>query len=51
MHLDDIIGGGKALSALATPDPVELTTDRVANVIDDVITERRDVIAHPALGR
>ena len=50
MNLDDIIGGGEALAALATPYPAELTTDRVANLIDDVITELRDVIAHRAPG-
>jgi hypothetical protein len=50
MHLADIIGGDDAFAALPTPDPAGLTADRVASLIDDLIAEIRDAIAHRAPG-
>jgi hypothetical protein len=50
-HLANIIGDDEAFAALPTPDPADLTTDRVATLVDDLITELRDVIAHRAPGR
>jgi hypothetical protein len=32
------------------PDPADLTTDRIASLIDDLITEIREVIARRASG-
>jgi predicted ATPase/class 3 adenylate cyclase len=40
-YLADIIGGDEAFAALPAPDPAELTTDRVASLIDDLIIEIR----------
>ena len=50
-YLANIIGGDEAFAALPTPDPADLTTDRIATLIDDIITEIRDHIAHRAPGR
>jgi hypothetical protein len=44
-YLADIIGGDKAFAALPTPDPADLTADRVATLIEDIITELRSHIA------
>jgi predicted ATPase len=44
-NLANIIGGDEALAALPTPDPADMTTDRVATLIEDIITEIRDHIA------
>jgi hypothetical protein len=49
-HLADIVGDDKAFAALPTPDPADLTPDRVPALVNDLITELRDVIAHRALG-
>jgi tetratricopeptide (TPR) repeat protein len=49
-HLADIIGGDEAFAELPTPDPAELTPDRIATLIDDLITEIRDLIAHGSPG-
>jgi predicted ATPase/class 3 adenylate cyclase len=43
--LADNFGGDDALAALPTPDPAELTPDRIASLIGDLITEVRDTIA------
>jgi predicted ATPase len=48
--LADIIGDDEAFAKLPTPDPADLTTDRVATLIEDIITEIRDLIAHRAPG-
>jgi len=48
IHLADIIGGDEALAKLPTPDPADLTTDQVATLIEDIITEIRDPIVHRA---
>jgi predicted ATPase/class 3 adenylate cyclase len=48
--LADIIGGDEAFAALPTPDPADLTTDRIATLIEDIITEIRDLIARRAPG-
>jgi predicted ATPase/class 3 adenylate cyclase len=40
-----VLGGDDALAELPTPDPIELTTDRITGLIDDLITEVRDIIA------
>jgi hypothetical protein len=48
--LADIIGGDEAFAALPTTDPAEVTTDRIAKLIEDLITEIRDVIARRAPG-
>jgi hypothetical protein len=50
-NLANIIGGHKAFAELPTPDPADLTTDRVATRIDDLVTELRDFIAHRTPGR
>ncbi|MDC3402501.1 adenylate/guanylate cyclase domain-containing protein, partial [bacterium] len=44
-NLADIIGGDEAFAALSRPDPAELIADRIASLIDDLITEIRDLIA------
>jgi hypothetical protein len=49
-HLANIIGGDEALAKLPTPDPADLTTDQIATLIEDLITEIRDVIARRAPG-
>lgn len=49
LFLTDIIGGHDAFAALPVPDPVELAPDRIATLINELITEIRDVIAHRAL--
>jgi hypothetical protein len=49
-NLADIIGGDEAFAKLPTLDPADLTTDRVATLIEDIITELRDIIAHPSPG-
>ena len=49
-YFADILGGDEALAALPIPHPADLTTDRIASLIDDLITEIRDVIARRALG-
>jgi len=43
-HLADIIGGDDAFAELPTPDPTELTPDRIAALIDDLIAEVRQGI-------
>jgi hypothetical protein len=43
--LADIIGDDEAFAKLPTPDPADLTADRVATLIDDLITELRSQIA------
>jgi hypothetical protein len=40
-NLADIIGGDDAFAALPAPDPADLTTDRIATLIEDLITEIR----------
>ena len=45
-NLADIIGDDEAIAMLPTPDPAELTTDRVTTLIDDLIAEVRTHIAH-----
>jgi hypothetical protein len=45
MHLADIIGGDDAFAALPTPDPAELTPDRIATLIDSLIADIRHFIA------
>lgn len=45
-YFADILGGDEALAELPTPDPADLTPDRIANLIDNLIDEVRDVIAH-----
>ena len=47
-YFGDIIGGADAFAALPVPDPTDLATDRIASLIDDLITEIRDVIARRA---
>ena len=46
----DLVGGDEALAELPTPDPADLTMDRIASLVDDLIIEVRDIIARPALG-
>jgi hypothetical protein len=48
LHLADIIGGDDAFAALPTPDPTELTPDRIATLINDIITEIRDAVVQGA---
>jgi hypothetical protein len=50
MYLADIIGEDDEFAALPEPDPAELTADRIATLISEVIAEIRDVIAHRASG-
>jgi hypothetical protein len=50
-YLADVIGDDEAFAALPTPDPADLTTDRIASLIGDLITEISDIIAHRAPGR
>jgi predicted ATPase/class 3 adenylate cyclase len=45
-YFGEIIGGEEGLAALPTPDPAELTTDRIASLVDDLIVEARDLIAN-----
>jgi hypothetical protein len=47
-NLANIVGDDKAFAALPTPNPTDLTTDRVATLIDGLITELRHRIAHSA---
>ena len=49
-YFADILGGVEALAELPIPDPADLTTDRIARLIDDLVTEIRDVIARRAPG-
>jgi predicted ATPase len=51
LYLADVIGGDDAFAALPTPDPTELTPDRIAALINDIITEIRDVIVQDAPDR
>ncbi|NOX29508.1 MAG: hypothetical protein GXP35_05600 [Actinobacteria bacterium] len=44
VYLADIIGGDDAFAALPTPDPAELTPDRVATLINGLITDIRHEI-------
>ena len=41
----DNFGGDDAIARLPTPDPGDLATDRIARLIDGLITETRDAIA------
>ncbi len=50
VHFADILGGDEALAELPSPDPADLAPDRIASLIDDLITELRDVIARRAPG-
>ena len=45
-YFAEIIGGEEGLAALPTPDPAELTADRIASLVDDLIVEARDLIAN-----
>ncbi len=49
-NLANLIGGDNELAALPRSGPADLTTDRIATLIDDLMAEIRDVIAHPAPG-
>jgi predicted ATPase len=51
MYLADIIGGDDAFAALPTPDPTELTPDRIATLINGLIAEIRYTIVQGAPGR
>jgi predicted ATPase len=51
LYLADVIGGDDAFAALPTPDPTELTPDRIAALINEIITEIRDVIVQDAPDR
>lgn len=44
-YFGDVLGGEDGLAALPTPDPAELTPDRIASLVDDLITETRELIA------
>ncbi len=44
-YFGDIVGSVDALAELPIPDPADLTPDRIASLIDGLITEIRDVIA------
>lgn len=49
MHFAELIGGDEALAALPSPDPADLTADRVATLINDVITDiRSDIASRPS---
>lgn len=50
VHFADLVGGEEALADLPKPDPADLTPDRIANLIDDLLTEVRDIIACRATG-
>jgi hypothetical protein len=45
LYFADIVGSDEAYVKLPTPDPADLTTDRVAILIEDLVTELRDLIA------
>ena len=45
VHFADLVGGEEALAQLPKPDPADLTSDRIASLIDDLIAEVRDHIA------
>ena len=40
-YFGDILGGVEALAELPTPDPAELAADRIASLIDELITDIR----------
>ena len=45
VHFADLVGGDDALAQLPQSDPADLTSDRIASLIEDLITEVRDIIA------
>jgi hypothetical protein len=47
----DNLGGDDALAKLPTPDPADLATDRIASLIDGLVAEIRDIIAHRTPGQ
>jgi hypothetical protein len=46
--LVEILGSEEAVAAFPEPDKTDLTADRIAKLIEDIITEIRDVIARRA---
>ena len=49
-HVADILGGEEAVAELPTPDPADSMPDRIASLIDELISEVRDIIAGSAPG-
>jgi uncharacterized protein YciI len=44
-YLADIVGNDEAFAALPRPDPADMMTNRVATLIEDIVTELRNHIA------
>lgn len=49
-HFAEILGGDDALAELPTPDPADLTTDRIASLIHELVVEVRDIVVRRAPG-